>query len=115
MKKDLFRSLLCSVLFLGSTGLIAQTINGTVSSEDGPLPGATVQVQGTDQGVSTDFDGNFSIEAGADDVLIVSFVGALELLKTKTRSMLMFLAAMKAEPMVLLASELLLIKTPTSL
>lgn len=75
MKKDLFRSLLCSILFLGSTGMIAQTINGTVSSEDGPLPGATVQVQGTDRGVSTDFDGNFSIEAGTDDVLIVSFVG----------------------------------------
>ena len=75
MRKDLFRSFLCSIVFLVSTGVIAQTINGTVSSEDGPLPGATVQVQGTDRGVSTDFDGNFSIEAGTDDVLIVSFVG----------------------------------------
>ena len=62
-------------LLLVSAGVMAQTVNGTVSSEDGPLPGATVQVQGTDRGVSTDFDGNFSIEAGADDILVVSFVG----------------------------------------
>ncbi len=75
MKKNLFKSFLSLILLLGSTGLMAQTVNGTVSSEDGPLPGATVQVQGTDRGVSTDFDGNFSIEAGADDVLVVSFVG----------------------------------------
>ena len=44
-------------------------------SSDGPLPGATVQVQGTNRGVTTDFDGNFLIEAEKDDVLIVSFVG----------------------------------------
>ena len=75
MKKNLFKSLLSLTLFLVSAGVMAQTVNGTVSSEDGPLPGATVQVQGTDRGVSTDFDGNFSIEADADDVLVVSFVG----------------------------------------
>ncbi|MEK9782903.1 MAG: carboxypeptidase-like regulatory domain-containing protein, partial [Flavobacteriales bacterium] len=55
--------------------MYAQTVNGTVSSEDGPLPGATVVVQGTSAGTTTDFDGNFSIQAGADDVLVVSFVG----------------------------------------
>ncbi|MGC6421530.1 MAG: SusC/RagA family TonB-linked outer membrane protein [Flavobacteriaceae bacterium] len=75
MKKNLFKSLLSLTLLFASAGVMAQTVNGTVSSEDGPLPGATVQVQGTDRGVSTDFDGNFSIQAGADDVLVVSFVG----------------------------------------
>jgi iron complex outermembrane receptor protein len=44
-------------------------------SEDGPLPGATVQVKGTNIGVSTDFDGNFTIQADGSDVLTVSFVG----------------------------------------
>ena len=39
------------------------------------LPGATVVVKGTSNGTTTDFDGNFSISAGADDVLVVSFVG----------------------------------------
>lgn len=39
------------------------------------LPGATVVVKGTSNGVSTDFDGNFSINAAADAILEVSFVG----------------------------------------
>ena len=42
------------------TQLMAQqTVSGLVSDSDGPLPGATVIVQGTNNGVSTDFDGNF--------------------------------------------------------
>ena len=65
---------LCSAMFV-SVGIYAQSVSGLVTSEDGPLPGATVQVKGTTIGVSTDFDGNFTIEAGTDDVLIVSFVG----------------------------------------
>ena len=52
-----------------------QTITGTVSAEDGPLPGASVVVKGTTTGVSTDFDGNYSIEAGADDTLLFSYIG----------------------------------------
>ena len=52
-----------------------QTVSGLVSDSDGPLPGATVIVQGTNNGVSTDFDGNFSIQADAGDVLEISYVG----------------------------------------
>lgn len=66
-------TLFMATLFVGS--VYAQTVNGTVSSEDGPLPGATVLVKGSTSGVSTDFDGNFSIEAGPEDVLVVSFIG----------------------------------------
>ena len=55
--------------------MYAQTITGIVVSEDGPLPGATVQVKDTDRGTSTDFDGNYSIEASSGDVLVISFVG----------------------------------------
>ena len=54
----------------------AQQISGTVSDENGvPLPGATVIVQGTSNGVSTDFDGNYSISASMGDTLVFSFVG----------------------------------------
>ena len=61
--------------FLFSFGVFAQTISGVVESEDGPLPGATVQVKGSSIGTNTDFDGNFSIQANQGDVLIISFVG----------------------------------------
>ena len=75
MKNNFKTSIFTLFTFLLSVGMYAQTVNGTVSSEDGPLPGATVQVKGTDNGTCTDFDGNYSIEASSGDVLIVSFVG----------------------------------------
>lgn len=75
MKNDFLKPFLVAFAFLLSAGMYAQTISGVVTSADGPLPGATVQVKGTNSGTSTDFDGNFSIEAGSDDVLVVSFVG----------------------------------------
>ena len=62
------RSLLLILVFVGSQVMGQQSISGTVSDENGPLPGATVVVQGTSNGVSTDFDGNFSIQASAGDV-----------------------------------------------
>ncbi len=55
---------------------IQQTISGTVVDEAGVgIPGANVLVKGTTKGVVTDFDGNFSIEASAGDVLEISFLG----------------------------------------
>ena len=76
MKKNQVFTLISSLLtFFVSAGIYAQTVNGTVVSEDGPLPGATVQVKDTDRGTSTDFDGNYSIEASSGDVLVISFVG----------------------------------------
>ena len=57
-------------------GAIQTTITGTVTDSDGVLlPGASVMVQGTSIGTTTDFDGNFSIQANPGDVLEVSYVG----------------------------------------
>ncbi|WP_345275873.1 alpha-2-macroglobulin family protein [Litoribaculum gwangyangense] len=51
-------------------------ISGTVfDSEGNPLPGVSVIVKGTSRGVTTDFDGNFSIEASKDEILVMSYVG----------------------------------------
>ncbi|MGB0376402.1 MAG: carboxypeptidase-like regulatory domain-containing protein, partial [Flavobacteriaceae bacterium] len=75
MKNNLIQSFLTVLFTVFSFGMYAQTVSGLVTSADGPLPGATVQVKGTNVGTTTDFDGNFTIEAGADDVLVVSFVG----------------------------------------
>ena len=75
MKKEFFKKISLVFAFFVTVGLYAQTVTGLVTSEDGPLPGATVQVKGTAIGVSTDFDGNFTIQADDTDVLLVSFVG----------------------------------------
>ena len=52
-------------------------IRGTVSEASGePLAGATVRVAALpDQGTVTDPDGLFTITAGPDDVLIITFIG----------------------------------------
>ncbi len=61
--------------FLFSGTIYAQQISGNISDETGPLPGATVIVQGTSTGTVADFDGNYSISASTGDVLVFSFVG----------------------------------------
>ena len=58
-----------------TTGIYAQIVSGIVTSDDGPLPGATILVQGTSNFATADFDGNFTVEAIQGDVLEVSFVG----------------------------------------
>jgi len=75
MKKELLKKFLFLIAFVLSAGIYAQNVTGVVTSDDGPLPGATVLVQGTNSFATTDFDGNFSIEASQGDVLVVSFVG----------------------------------------
>jgi len=69
----------CVVLAIAlSSGLWAQqtSVAGTVTDESGPpLPGATILVENTNRGVTSDFDGNFSISASNGEVLIVSYVG----------------------------------------
>jgi len=75
MKKRLIKQILVAFTVLFATGIYAQSVTGNVTSDDGPLPGATVLVQGSNEFATTDFDGNFSIEANQGDILIVSFVG----------------------------------------
>lgn len=58
-----------------------KTVTGTVSDEAGPLPGASVIVQGTERGTQTDIEGRFSISVNTGDVLEISYVGY------KTRTM----------------------------
>ena len=51
-------------------------ITGNVADDSSlALPGATVIVEGTSNGVTTDFDGNYSITASVGDVLVFSYVG----------------------------------------
>lgn len=51
-------------------------VSGQVVDQDGEaLIGATVKIKGTQTGVITDFDGNFSIDVPANGILVVSYVG----------------------------------------
>ena len=66
-----------SFLFV-SLGLFAQkiTVKGVVNDATGePVIGANVIIKGTSVGTITDFDGNFTLNANAKDVLVVSFIG----------------------------------------
>lgn len=64
------------VLLFGVVGLASAQITGTVLDDEGaPLPGASVVVKGTTTGATTDFDGNFSINAEVGDALMVSYIG----------------------------------------
>jgi len=51
-------------------------VKGTITdTEDQPLPGVTVVIEGTTRGTTTDFDGNYSIEAENGETLVFSYVG----------------------------------------
>ena len=50
-------------------------VSGTVSDKTGPLPGASIYIKGTEVNVSSDFDGNFTIKAKKNDILVVTFMG----------------------------------------
>ena len=75
LNKNLFFLLfLCSGLF--AQQLYSQTVSGNITDESGvPLPGANVIIEGTTTGVSTDFDGNYQIQAEQGQVLQFSYIG----------------------------------------
>ena len=63
--------LFSSLVLFGQWG-----ISGVVLDENGgPLPGANVVIENTSTGVSTDFDGNFTINANSGEVLVISYIG----------------------------------------
>ena len=66
-----------SLMLVSFWGFSQQVIiTGSVADDSSlALPGATVIVEGTSNGVTTDFDGNYSITASVGDVLVFSYVG----------------------------------------
>ncbi|WP_456379251.1 TonB-dependent receptor [Lutibacter sp.] len=66
------------VMFISTSAVFAQTkLTGKIVDETNqPLPGATVVLQGTQTGASSDFDGNFTFEtSNTSGTIAVSFVG----------------------------------------
>ena len=66
-----------AAILVSGIGFAQTTVSGTVvDSEIGTgLPGATIVVKGTSDGVSSDFNGSFSITVDSDATLVVSYVG----------------------------------------
>ncbi len=66
------------LLFLCHGYVFAQNdvITGKVTGpENEELPGVNIQISGTNSGAITDFDGNYSLEAGSDASLVFSYIG----------------------------------------
>ena len=74
MKHFVLTMMLC--IFWLCTNAQQLTVTGTVTdANDNPLIGAAVAVEGTQNGVITDFNGNYSIQVGANQTLKFSYVG----------------------------------------
>ena len=56
---------LISVLMMSFTIVFGQAVTGYVGTEDGPLVGANVVVEGTELGGVSDDEGKFVIETGS--------------------------------------------------
>ncbi len=67
------------LLWLVGTAFVqaqSQTVTGTTSDSNGPLPGVNVVVKGTTNGTTSDFDGNFTINNVSDGaILVFSYLG----------------------------------------
>ena len=89
-RKLLLFFLFCSSILISTTDTFAgdnvsyvvssQTqqheVKGTVTDSNGePLPGVSVLIQGTSNGTITDVNGNYTLKAGVNDVLVFSFIG----------------------------------------
>lgn len=54
----------------------ARTISGTIVDITGePLIGVSVAIKGTTVGTLTDINGNFTLNAGSGDVIVISYIG----------------------------------------
>jgi len=64
---------LCSIASaLSQRGIVSGTI---LASDDFPLPGVNVFIEGSSEGTQTDFDGNYSIACAVGDTLVFTYIG----------------------------------------
>ena len=64
------------LLFLSLGAFAQQSVSGLITDNSGtPLPGVNVIIQGTNVGVSSDFDGNYQINADNGQILVFSYIG----------------------------------------
>ena len=61
---------------LGQVGITGTVIDGDFNE---PLPFANILIKETGDGVTSDFDGKYSLKASAGDILVYSFLGMKEI------------------------------------
>ena len=67
---------LMSLMLCFQFTIAQKTITGSVADDQGtPLPGATIVETGTNNGTTTDFDGNFTITVEEDSSITISYIG----------------------------------------
>ncbi|BDC98262.1 TonB-dependent receptor [Persicobacter psychrovividus] len=86
------RAILLSLMLLFTAFTVfaqGKVVSGTVTAEESgePIPGVNVLIKGTASGTITDIDGNYSINASGNDVIIFTFIGlATEEVKVGTQT-----------------------------
>lgn len=68
-------SLWIVMMCIGSIAVVAQVTGTVVDENDDPLPGVTVLIKGSQEGVSTDINGHYSISAQKNATLIFRYIG----------------------------------------
>ncbi|MDA7717516.1 SusC/RagA family TonB-linked outer membrane protein, partial [Flavobacteriaceae bacterium] len=76
MMKFLKQIQILFLLFLSLGAFSQQSVSGLITDSSGtPLPGVNVIIQGTNIGVSSDFDGNYQINVDNGQILVFSYIG----------------------------------------
>jgi len=83
------KGIICLCLILVSAIIFAQETKGKVISPDGPIQGATVAIKNTFTETITNAEGEFSIKAENNEVLVISYFGmeTKEVFATPTTTM----------------------------
>ena len=76
--KTILKGFLFLFLFVSYTSFAQSTLSGTIveASNNQPVPGVNILVKNSTNGVTTDFDGNYTLTGISDgDVIEYSYVG----------------------------------------
>ena len=76
--KTIYKKLLFLMVILPFSALAQNILSGVIvdSKTNQPLPGVNVNVQGSSNGTSTDFDGKFKLsKVNSGDKLVISYIG----------------------------------------
>lgn len=97
-KKKIKKAIFYMILFIGLFANAQDVpVKGKVTSADGQtIPGVNISVDGTNKSTTTDFDGNFTINASKTDVLTFTFLGYISQ-KVKVLSQNNFIITLKEE------------------